>query len=184
MKKPVLSRRLLWLIWIATVVAFFGVALYPISSRWTRMGGTGLLGLWWFGLIALVWRKVWARWMLLTVTIFLGCFLLLPGARVPSATSLRAGYILGLGRYQGVTYYWGGESPKGIDCSGLVRRGLIDSLFLRGIRTLAPGLVRRSLSLWWHDTSARALGQQHAGLTVLLFDTPSVNQLDHARILP
>jgi len=41
-----------------------------------------------------------------------------------------------------------------------------------------------ALSLWWHDTTARVLGQQNDELTVRLLDTPSVNQLDHSGILP
>ncbi len=72
----------------------------------------------------------------------------------------------------------------GIDCSGLIRRGLIDSLFCRGIRTFNPGLVRRSLSLWWHDCTANVLGEAHDGFTVHLLDTPTVNKLDHSKILP
>jgi len=97
---------------------------------------------------------------------------------------LRSDYISGLQRYNGVTYYWGGESFRGIDCSGLIRRGLIDALFRRGLRTFDAGLVRRAISLWWHDCTASALGEQHRGLTVRLFDTPSVNVLDHSKVLP
>lgn len=40
------------------------------------------------------------------------------------------------------------------------------------------------LSLWWNDTSAEALGKQHAGLTRLLFQAPSINEADHSRLLP
>jgi hypothetical protein len=64
-----------------------------------------------------------------------------------------------------------------------MRRGLIDAAFLHGIRTFDGGLVRYSIWLWWHDCSARDLGQGH-GLTRPLFNTPSINALDDSRILP
>ena len=43
----------------------------------------------------------------------------------------------------------------GIDCSGLVRRGMIDGTFLYGVRTLNPYLLRQAIRLWWRDVSAR-----------------------------
>lgn len=110
-------------------------------------------------------------------------FLVLPARRHLDATSLRKDYVAGLQRYDGVSYYWGGESPKGIDCSGLIRRGLIDSYFLRGISTFDAGLVRHAFWLWWHDCTARDLGKGH-GLTTHVAETPSINALDHSQILP
>jgi cell wall-associated NlpC family hydrolase len=111
-------------------------------------------------------------------------FLALPSRAQPSTEFLRRDYLAGLQRYEGVTYYWGGETSRGIDCSGLIRRGLIDALLRRGVRTLDPGLVRRAISLWWHDCTASALGDQHRGLTLRVLDTPSVNALDHSKVLP
>ena len=176
--------RLLRLLWLAALVLFVAVALYPASYRFTRAGGLLLFFVVWFGLIFLCWHRRAVRYSLFGVTFFSAGFLALPARSLPAADSLRSDYVAGLRRYDGVTYYWGGESPKGIDCSGLIRRGLIDSMFLRGFRTFDPGLVRRALSLWWHDCTASALGEPHDGLTVHLLDTPSVNKLDHSKILP
>ena len=106
-----------------------------------------------------------------------------PISKEHDAAGMRCDYLAGLTRYRGSAYYWGGESPKGIDCSGLIRRGLIDSMFLRGIRTFDAGLVRFSLWLWWHDCTAHDLGDG-SGLTTHLFSAPSINELDDSKILP
>lgn len=176
--------RLLRLLWIAAGVLWIAVWLFPESNRLTRAAGLALFLGAWFGAVGLSWRRRPLRFVLIGLTLLGAGFLVLPGRALPAAEALRDDYIAGLRRYSGVNYYWGGESPKGIDCSGLIRRGLIDALFWRGVRTFDPGLVRRALGMWWNDTSARALGEHHEGLTVGLLQTPSINDLDHTGVLP
>ena len=176
--------RLLRLLWLAALVLFLAIALFPPSYWFTRAGGLVLFLVVWFGLVFLCWRRLALRISLVGITLLSAGFLALPARSLPAAESLRSDYVAGLRRYDGVAYYWGGESPKGIDCSGLIRRGLIDSLFCRGTLALDPGLVRRSFWLWWQDCTASALGEAHDGVTVHLFETASINNLDHARILP
>jgi hypothetical protein len=183
MKKPPLAR-LPRLIWVTAFLLFIAVWLFPESRRLTRMMGVGLFFVVWFGLIGLCWRWRGARFGLLAVTVLCGGFLLLPARPLPAVDALRRDYIAGLRRYDGVTYFWGGESPKGIDCSGLIRRGLIDAMFLRGLRTFDAGLVRRSIVLWWNDCTAQVLGETLDGATVYLRETPSINVLDHTTVLP
>ncbi len=50
--------------------------------------------------------------------------------------------------YQGVRYVWGGEGLLGIDCSGLVRKGLVWSQLNLGIRTLNGKPIRDAIGLW------------------------------------
>jgi cell wall-associated NlpC family hydrolase len=137
----------------------------------------------WFGPLVIVWKNRALRFAGLTITALTAVFLLLPARNQHDGDALRSGYVSGLLRYEGVRYFWGGESPKGIDCSGLIRRGLIDSLFLRGVRTLDGSLVRHALWIWWNDCTARELGEGH-GMTTPLIEAPSINALDPAQVSP
>jgi len=181
--KTIPAIRLLWLLWFFTVALFIADWLFPLGTTLTRSIGLALLFTAWFGLIALTWRQRFCRFGLPGFTALCAIFMLLPARAHRDTSALRDGSVAGLRRYTGASYYWGGESPKGIDCSGLVRRGLIDAAFLQGIRTLDSGLVRYSIRLWWHDCSARDLGEGN-GLTYRLFETPGINVLDHSKILP
>jgi NlpC/P60 family len=180
-KSPAPSQLIIWL---AALGCFGAIIFFPVSNRVTRVSTVVLLSIVWFGLISLCWRWRVLRFAILGIPLLAGSFLALPARRLPNAEVLRVEYIDCLRRYNGTQYVWGGENFRGIDCSGLIRRGLIDSLFCRGVLTLDPGLVRRALSLWWKDCSASALGQTYDGLTIRQFDTPSVNQLDHSKVLP
>ncbi len=173
-----------WWLWLVAFGFLIALVLFPASYRITRAISLALGFTVWFGLIAIVWRLRLLRYGLLGIILLTTTFLALPRRHSPPIKTLRSDYILGLQRYEGVRYYWGGETTRGIDCSGLVRRGLIDALFRRGLRNLDAGLVRQAIGLWWHDCTANALGEQHRRLTVHVLDTPSINALDHSKVLP
>jgi len=180
MKIPV-TRRLLWLLWGMVSSLYFAVWLFPVSNENTRITGCALLAVVWGGLILLTWGKRSVRFSLIAMTVMGAVFMVLPERSHPEVKELRQGYVKGLKRYQGDSYYWGGESPKGIDCSGLIRRGLIDSLFLQGVRTLDPGLVRKAIWVWWHDCTAKDLLDGN-GFTQPLLAVKSLNELDSSKI--
>ena len=178
------STEVLRRLWLAALVLFVAIVLFPLSTRITRTSELVLLFAIWAGLFLLLRQRRILHRLLLAASLMIAAFLVLPARNVMSVEQLRREYIASLRRYEGVAYYWGGEGGKGIDCSGLIRRGLMDAMLRRGLVTFDGGLVRRALSLWWNDTSARALGEQHKGLTVRILVTPSINALDHATVVP
>ena len=172
---------LLWLLIPAAVLALY---LIPVSNRFTKVFALFTALIVWCGLFKIAWSHRRVRWVLPLITVLAGVFLLLPARPLPGADALRSEYTSALRRYDGTRYIWGGESVRGIDCSGLIRCGLMNALFQQGLRHADPGLLRTSLALWWNDTSAEALGKEHAGLTHLLFAAPSINEADATRLLP
>lgn len=173
-----------FLMWALALAGWLWLVFSPVSSGTTRGFSLVLLAAVYFGALALVWRWKWARWALIAILVAAAVFLVLPGRDKTDPHALRMAYVQSLLRYRGAPYVHGGESWKGADSSGLVRRGLIESAFARGLRTLDPGLVRGALTLWWHDASARALVEWQRDIADHLFDAPSLNALDPRHILP
>lgn len=175
--------------WVVALIVFVASAGYPVSTKVTRLIALLSFAFVWLGLAVFFWRYRMLRWAVPVVTVAVAVFLILPG-RPASREALRVKYVECLRRYEGVLYVWGGENAIGIDCSGLIRRGLMDALFLEGVKTFNPGLVRDSIKLWWNDTTARVLGEA-TGPTVAVselpagkVEMPSINLLDHAKLQP
>ena len=91
-------------------------------------------------------------------------------------------YLRRLVSYEGTPYSWGGESHRGIDCSGLPRRSLIEALLFHGAQTLNPTLIRYGVWLWWHDASARSLRDGYLAQTVSITSDDSINTSDLSRL--
>lgn len=173
-------RRKYWIyFWLLTICLF----LFPINNGSLRCASVAAL------IVAFSAAVYWFRkqkplfFGLIFVTVFAGIFLILPGNKAETE-KLTTEYLVALRSYEGTRYIWGGENKLGIDCSGLVRAGLIKANFRQGIRTMNPSLVRFSLSLWWHDCSAKALGEGYRGQTRHILSSPSINALDETKILP
>ena len=105
----------------------------------------------------------------------------LPGRSVDPG-QLAADYSRGLRIFRGVGYVWGGEGLLGIDCSGLVRKGLVWGQLWHGLRTLNGRPIRDAITLWWHDSSARALRDGYRGWTTELFRNNTIVGADATRL--
>lgn len=135
------------------------------------------------GLLYLVWRQRLLRAIGLSIVLSVVIFLALPG-NPEAGRNLQSNYLQMLRTYEGSPYVWGGENHLGIDCSGLVREGLIQANLQHGLQTFNPALVRSGLGMWWFDAGADALLQEYRDYTKRLFPASSVNQLDHTKIQP
>ena len=133
-------------------------------------------------LTLLLWRRRFLRWLPLalpTATLIL----LLPG-RPADPLALRTAYTASLASYTGTRYVWGGENWRGVDCSGLLRSALVDAHFKESLRTFNPALARQGLWFWWHDASARELGDGYQGCTQSLSAPTPLKDLPPALLQP
>ncbi len=165
-----------WLLWLALVIQ-------PESRGILRLAVILLFSGQLVAGVLLYWKRHWLRYSLIAIGLLVVTPLLLPG-RAVDPTVLRSAYMESLKPYEGTTYSWGGENRLGIDCSGLVRKGYITANMGLGLKTLNGRPIREACSLWWYDASAKAMGEEYQDRTVLLFEVPSLNDLDHGRLLP
>ncbi|MGD0252688.1 MAG: NlpC/P60 family protein [Verrucomicrobiota bacterium] len=165
-------------LWPITIVLF----LYPIENRPLRIGLILALLALWIGCLHFGWRRPTVRLVFLLCMFIIIGFLICPGRNF-GTESLRNKYVESLRFYEGTRYVWGGENKLGIDCSGLVRAGLIKASLQQGLVTLNPRLVRYALSLWWHDSTAKALGNEYRHQTRRIFTVGSINELDQSTVL-
>ncbi len=169
-------RSFLHIVWWICLGGVVALVLLPVSVGLGRMLLVVSIPVLTAGASFLLWSRRWLRWLPLIALAGLVLLLLAPG-RDCDVDRLRSRYITSLQRYEGTRYVWGGENRFGIDCSGLVRRGLIDAHLWEGLVTANPALVREAARLWWFDCSARSLKDNYRGWTRLLFTAPAINDV-------
>jgi len=176
-------KKVVFAIWLLLWPLLLAIHLYPIRIAAVRLGLLLIVFLIWMGILLLCWNRKSLRWAWCIITLIFAVCCLWP-KRAYNSQVLRAEYIHSLLAYKGVPYVWGGENKRGIDCSGLMRCALIDAEVKHGISTLNPSLVRAGFSLWWNDSSARAMKDEFQHRTRLLFTAASINQISDAKIKP
>lgn len=176
-------RRVFFGLWLALWPFLILLLNWPVNSP--RLRGVVLLTLALLvaGSLVFSWGRKAVFAGVLAVYLALGLFLLLPGRPLAPA-ELRRAYAEKLLSFEGVPYVWGGETPWGLDCSGLIRRAMDEVLVKEGLKTGNPWAVREGLRLWWEDTTAKEMGRGYAGRMVKVTTCQTLNGLDPAGLQP
>ena len=178
-----LTRKKIFSLWIISLFLWVCVCLYPIQYGIVRLSIVMLTLLVYLGGIYLYWKHKIIKNIALSLGIILLIFISLPG-RSFDTSQLRQLYVQELKSYEGIKYAWGGENRIGIDCSGLVRQGLIHTNFKQSFLSFNPALLRNALSLWWNDTSAEALKDEYKNYTKRGESYKSINDINYDLIQP
>ena len=122
------------------------------------------------------------RWLWFGIPLGLAVLIAMPGRT--STQELRDVYITRLGSFANTPYYWGGESPRGIDCSGLPRRALREAMLSQGLKHFNGALLREDCIQWWLDASAKDLGTGKRNLTKSLGIKNTISETDTEALQP
>lgn len=178
-----MTRPFQRLLFIAGLTGIIALALRPHHDGALRYGlPLALFAVWSTGL-GFLWRRMIPRKILLVLPLLAVLPFCLPEKPV-DLEKLRERYVAAMERMEGVRYVWGGESHRGIDCSGLPRRALRDALWETGWRNGNGVAFREWARQWWFDTSAKALGENHRGFTRPLGVSGKLRDLDGKRFSP
>ena len=170
-------RYLQRLSFIAGLTGLVALTLRPHHDGALRYGLPLALVAVWLAVLGWVWRwKIW-RAVVLILPLLVATPFCLP-EKPMNPGKLRGRYVAAMERMEGTRYVWGGESPRGIDCSGLPRRALRDALLETGMENLDGSAFREWACQWWFDTSAKALGENYRGFTRPLGVSGKLRDLD------
>ena len=125
-------------IWIWSVILTAVVCLWPVEYQATRLGFASGVAVTWAGALVLCWWRKSIRIALIIAGLLPALAVSLPG-RAVDPDLLAADYCRALRWFRGVRYVWGGEGFLGIDCSGLVRKGLVGGSFVTGSEQATGG---------------------------------------------
>lgn len=176
-------RRLIFILTAAAFARILLLPLNPVNDGLQRLSLLGAMGVAWVGVLVLSWGYRWVRVVLLAVPVLMAVPFLLPGRSVNRA-GLREDYVRRMAGFEGTRYVWGGESSRGIDCSGLPRRALRDALLSEGIRRGNGAALRAWVEQWWFDASAKALAAGYRDYTTPLQVRGKLRMMDFSALSP
>ena len=178
-----MSRRLLIIVTLGAFLGIFASQLSPVQGKLIKLAFLASLGIFWLGSVLLLWNVKIARWALVLIFAVVALMFMLPGRPVV-VDELRDDYVERMGRFESTQYYWGGESRRGIDCSGLPRRALRDALFSYGFQHVDGRAMRAYFKQWWFDASARALSEGYREYAQPLEISGTIRTIDDSMLAP
>lgn len=178
-----MTRPFQRLLFIAGLTGIIALALRPHHDGALRYGLPLALFAVWSTWLGFVWRRKIPRRILLVFPLLVALPFCLPGTPIDPGNLCKC-YVAAMERMEGVRYVWGGESHRGIDCSGLPRRALRDALWETGCKNGNGAAFREWAWQWWFDTSAKALGENYQGFTRPLGVSGKLRDLEDKRFSP
>lgn len=176
-------RRLLLILTLGALAGIVVIPLNPVHGRFLKLAFLGCVVGAWAGFMILGWKRKPARVVALLLPWIALMPFLLPGGDL-DPEELRQDYVRRMNGFEGTRYFWGGESPRGIDCSGLPRRAFRDALLAYGIRHRNGRAFRLYIEQWWFDASAKALGEGYRGYTRPIGTNGTIQRMDYASLMP
>ncbi len=170
-------HQFLRLVWIAGLTGLIALAVWPYHDGVLRYGLPLSLIITWTAALNFCWKWKFRRTTLLVLPLLAALPFCLPSKPI-NPGKLRDRYVAAMGRMEGTRYLWGGESRRGIDCSGLPRLALRDALLEEGWVNTNGAAFREWACQWWFDTSAKALGEGYRGFTRPLGIRGKLSELD------
>ncbi len=176
-------RRLTLIFTLGALGGIVVISSNPVSSKILNMVLLGCVIGAWIGITILVWNRKPLRVVALILPLLAAIPFILPGTTI-DAEELRQDYVKRMLDFEGTKYHWGGESGRGIDCSGLPRRALRDALLDYGGKHLNGRAFRLYAEQWWFDASARALGEGYREYTVPVATSGTIREMDYRGLMP
>lgn len=176
-------RRIILILTLAAIAGMFLILLNPVNSIILRLAFLGSIGGAWTGCTIIGWKRKPFRIVALMLPFIAGMPLILPSGDI-DPEELRQEYVRRMNGFEGTNYVWGGESSRGIDCSGLPRRAFRDALLVYGMKHYNGRAFRAYLEQWWFDASAKALGEGYRNYTSEIGTSGTIQQMDDASLLP
>lgn len=176
-------RRLILIYTLGALAGIFVIPLNPVNSKILKLTFLGCILGAWVGFTLLAWKRKPLRVAALILPLITAIPFFLPGG-VVDAEELRRDYVRRMSEFEGTKYHWGGESSRGIDCSGLPRRALRDALIAYGFKHFNGRAFRGYVEQWWFDASAMALGEGYRDYTIPIGTTGTIQEMDYDALVP
>ncbi|SHJ96347.1 NlpC/P60 family protein [Rubritalea squalenifaciens DSM 18772] len=184
LKSRLKLQTLSWIGLIGGLILFLIIYNNPVNSKLATYLATAALATFWMSIIILTRKLRPLCSLLVIIPLAAGAIIAYAPMRKIKEDALRERYTRNLESYEGVEYHWGGETGKGIDCSGLPRKAYRLAMAEEGLIRANPALVRESILNWWHDSSALALMEEYRNYVKPLGIQGVLKELPTEQLLP